>query len=122
MKLLLSSNIFLSLLVAGEPYKQGKLLESAGTYVCVETQSPDRILIGASRRPVKLATQPVLVKYDDESFWVKPAHHGTIRLRQDYLTRAFTPGSVCEQVVESAIARLTAPPKKLLVRGSSTQP
>jgi hypothetical protein len=116
--LLLSFSIFLALLWAGEPYKQGKLLESAGSYVCVETLSPDRILIGTSRKPVKLVAQPVLVKYDDESVWVKLAHHGTVRLHQDYLTRAFKPGSACEQVVESAIARLSAPPKKLLVRES----
>jgi hypothetical protein len=121
MKLLLSCNICIAVLFASGSYKEGTLLESAGSYVCVEAQAPDRILIAAARKPTDLKAlkgKAVLIKYDDEYVWLRPPHGRAVRLRQDYLTRAFTAGSPCEEVVESAWKRLNAPPKKLLVRES----
>jgi hypothetical protein len=121
MKLLLWCNIYVALAFASGSYKEGTLLESAGSYVCVEARAPDRILIAAARKPSDinpLKGKAVLIKYDDEYVWLRPPHGRTLRLRQDYLTRAFTAGSPCEEVVEAAWKRLTAPPKKLLVRES----
>jgi hypothetical protein len=121
MKLLLWCNVCAALLFAESGYKEGKLLDSADSFVCVEARGPDRILIGKARKPLRLTSfvgKAVQIKYDDEWVWVKPLHGRTIRLRQDYLTRAFPPDSPCEQVVEAAWKRLSGPPKKLLVRES----
>lgn len=111
---------------AGESYREGKLLEQAEytgkdgkrAYVCVESHNPDRILIGRAKRVEGRLHpgQPVLLKYDDENLWVRTLHGKTVRLQQDYLTRAFMAGSPCEQVVEAAFARMEHPQKTLRTR------
>ena len=106
-------------------FKATKLLETAGTYYCFEAKAPDRILIGHSqerkaRRPL-VAGQTLQVSYDDEGIWVRRPGGGTLRLTQDYLTRAFVAGSACAQVVEGAWLRLNGPLKTLHIRGEATQ-
>jgi hypothetical protein len=125
MKSPLPCSIFLlAALCLGDSYKQGTLLEYADhqgrSYFCLEVRQPDRILIAKAKRAksAPLTGKPVQVKYDDESVWLRPAHGRTLHLRQDYQTRAFLPGSPCEQVVEAAWNRLTAPQKKLIVRST----
>ena len=119
-----SSVLLAAGLCLGANYKQGTLLEYADheghSYYCIEARDPDHLLIGQATSS-KLKSQvgkPVLLKYNDESIWVRSPHGRTLRLRQDYLTRAFPPGSPCEQVVEAALKRLTAPQKNLIVRDS----
>ena len=121
------SSVSSALLAAGiclgaASYKPGTLLEYADhqghSYYCIEAHDPDHLLIGHATH-AQLKSQmgkPVLLKYDDESIWVRSPHGRTLRLRQDYLTRAFPPGSPCEQVVEAALKRLNAPQKNLIVR------
>lgn len=121
----LSFSIFLLAAVSlGASYRPGRLLDRADqkgrSYFCVEARDPDRILIGYAKRAKgpALSGRPVLVKYDDQDVWLRAPHGRTLRLRQDYLTRAFAPGSACELVVEAAWKRINAPPKKLLIRDS----
>ena len=106
-------------------FKATKLLETAGTYYCFEAKAPDRILIGHSlerkQRRSLVAGQTMPVRYDDQEIWVRRPGGGTLRLTQDYLTRAFQAGSPCAQVVEGAWNRLNGPPKTLHVRGEATQ-
>ena len=106
-------------------FKPAKLLEYAQSaeatraYFCFEAASPDRLLIGYAT-PRKgwgsFVGKTLPISYDDREIQVRHPRARTLRLTQDYLTRAFVAGSPCEQVVEQARERLNAPPKTLRTR------
>ena len=106
-------------------FKPAKLLEYAQSaeatrvYFCFEAASPDRLLIGYSA-PRKgwgsFVGKTLPVSYDDREIQVRRPRARTLRLTQDYLTRAFATASPCGQVVEHARERLNAPPKTLRTR------
>ena len=110
--------------MAQSRYKPARVLETAnaGTqvYVCVETHEPDRLLIGHTTdrrgRVADLNGKVAVVRFDDNWLWVRVGHAKTVRLRQEYLVRAFLPGSRCEQVVDAALERRDNPQKQLRSR------
>ncbi len=129
-RLLVGLLLMLPFAAAETKYRDAVLLQYADfeygsshrSYLCVSVRNPDRLVMGYAKRlhwhyhPSKmkpLVGKAVRVRFDDESLWIIRTDGRALKLKQDYLTRAFEPDSRCEQVVEAAVARQSAPPKKL---------